>query len=75
MSTTEREANWAATLAVRQVLAQAKNPRTALGRMSPTGVAYHAALAAIEAHRSAPERLAGTNYRPPDRRMGDDDDT
>ncbi len=44
------QAIWAATLAVRRVLAQAKNPKTTLGRMDPTGVAYHAALAAIEAH-------------------------
>lgn len=49
----------AATLAVRQVLAQAKNPRTRLGRMSPTSVAYHAARAAIEAHREAMSASGG----------------
>ena len=48
----------AATLAVRQVLAQAKNPRTTLGRMKPGSVAYHAAWAAIEAHRITLEKAA-----------------
>jgi hypothetical protein len=54
--TPEQAAMRAATLAVRQILAQAKNPRTILGRMSPTGVAFHAAWAAIEAHRAELEK-------------------
>lgn len=54
--TPEQAAMRAATEAVRKILAQAKNPRTVLGRMSPTGVACHAAWAAIEAHRDALER-------------------
>ena len=49
----EQAAVWAATLAVRKILAQAKNPATTLGRMRPTSVAYHAAWAAIETHRNA----------------------
>ena len=51
--TPEQAAMRAATLAVRQILAQAKNPNTVLGRMSPTGVALRTAWAAIEAHRDA----------------------
>lgn len=46
--TREQQAYWAATLAVRQLIAQSKNPRNLIGRMSPTAVAYHAARAAIE---------------------------
>ena len=57
--TPEQAANWAATLAVRQVLAQAKNPSTTLGKMKPTSVAYHAAIAAVEAHRKV---LEGAGY-------------
>lgn len=51
--TSEQAAYWAATLAARQVLAQAKNPRTLLGRMPPTSVAFHAAWAAIQAYKEA----------------------
>jgi hypothetical protein len=54
--TPEQAAMRAATEAVRKILAQAKNPRTTLGRMSPTSVAYHAAWAAIEAHRDVLEK-------------------
>jgi hypothetical protein len=49
----ERDAMWRATLAARQVIAQSKNPRTTLGRMSPSGVAFHAAWAAVDAYRTA----------------------
>lgn len=54
--TPEQAAMRAAADAVRKILAQAKNPRTVLGRMSPSGVAYHAAWAAIEAHRDTLEK-------------------
>ena len=54
---------WAATKAARSILAQAKKPRTVLGQMPPTGVAYHAARAAIEAHREA---LEVTHLCPPE---------
>lgn len=47
---TEFAAIWAATLAVRKTLATAKDKRTVLGRMDPTGVAYHAALTAVDAY-------------------------
>ena len=50
MSDLEREAMRAATVAARKIIAQSKNPRTILGRMSPTSVAFHAAWAAIRAH-------------------------
>ena len=56
--TPEQVAMRAATLAVRQIFAQAKNPNTTLGRMSPTSVAFHAAWAAIQAHRDALEKAA-----------------
>jgi hypothetical protein len=52
----EPAAMWAATLAARQVIAQSKDPRTALGRMSPTSVAYHTAWAAIEAYHGTLSR-------------------
>lgn len=47
---------WRATRAVRQLLAQSKNPKTTLGRMSATGVAYHAAWKAIEIWEEAQEQ-------------------
>lgn len=46
------QALFAATLATRRVIATSKNPRTVLGQMSPTGVAYHAALEAINVYRA-----------------------
>ncbi len=61
--TAEAEAMRAATLAVRQVIAQSKNPRTMLGRMSASSVAFHAAWAAIDAHRRVHEKRAA--YRRP----------
>jgi len=42
---------WAATLATRRIIAQSKNTRTTLGKMSPTGIAFNAAWAAIDAYR------------------------
>ena len=50
VSDLEREAMQAATVAVRKILAQSKNPRTVLGRMSPSSVAFHAAWEAIRVH-------------------------
>jgi hypothetical protein len=47
---------WQATLAVRQLLAQSKNPKTTLGRMSATAVAYHAAWRAIAIWEEAQEQ-------------------
>jgi len=58
IETAEQEAMRKATLAVRQVIAQSKNPRTALGKMSASSVAFHAAWAAIDAHRRAHEERA-----------------
>jgi hypothetical protein len=52
----------AATIAARKVLAQAKNPRTLLSTYSATGIAYHAAYAAIEAYKTAKENL-GEQHR------------
>ena len=51
----EQMAMYAATLAVRKLLASAKNRRTLLGRMQPTAVAYHAAYAAVTAYRETSE--------------------
>jgi hypothetical protein len=45
----------AATISVRRLLAQAKNPRTLLHTFSPTGIAYHAARVAIETYETAME--------------------
>lgn len=50
MSTLEQEAMEAATVAARKIIAQSKNQRTRLSRMSPTLVAFHAAWEAIRAH-------------------------
>lgn len=52
-------ATWRATVAVRQLLAQSKNPKTTLGRMSATGVAYHAAWKAIAVWEEAQEQERG----------------
>lgn len=52
MSTLEQEAMEAATLAVRKILAQSKDPRTSMSRYSPASVAFHAARAAIRAHEA-----------------------
>jgi hypothetical protein len=49
----EQVAMLAATKAVRQVLAQAKNPLTLLGRATATHVAYIAASDAIAAYQKA----------------------
>jgi hypothetical protein len=49
--TIEQRAVSAATLAARQVIAQSKNPRTTLGKMGASSVAYHAAIAAIDAYQ------------------------
>lgn len=48
--TPEQKAMWAATIAARKILTSAKDPRTLLGRMKPTTIAYHAARAAVDAH-------------------------
>ena len=45
----------AASLAVRRVLATAKNPRTLLHTYSPSSIAYHAAYAAIQTYKTALE--------------------
>lgn len=63
MSDSEALAMQAATAAVRQVIAQSKNPNTILGRMSPTSVALHAALAAIQAHRDMYDAILADSYR------------
>jgi hypothetical protein len=52
---TEREAMERAMIAVRKILAQSKDPRTTLGRMGPSSVAFHAAWAAVDAYRKALE--------------------
>jgi hypothetical protein len=62
--TPEQKAMRAATIAVRKILATAKNPRTILGQMSPTSVAFHAAWAAIQAHREALQSTANLPNRP-----------
>jgi hypothetical protein len=49
--TPEQVAMGAATLAVRKILASAKNPRTLLGKASPTMVAFHAAYEAVSVYR------------------------
>lgn len=49
----ESRAIGAATIAVRRVLATAKNPRTLLHTYSPTSIAYHAAYEAIRAYQAA----------------------
>lgn len=56
--TPEQRAMWAATVAVRKILAQAKNPRTIVGKAEPTVVAYHVALAAVVAYRKTLEAEA-----------------
>lgn len=48
--TPEQLAMGAATKAVGKVLASAKNPRTLLGKRRPAGVAYAAAVTAIETY-------------------------
>jgi hypothetical protein len=50
MSTLKQEAMQAATQAALKIIAQSKNPRTTLGRMRPSAVAFHAAWAAIRAY-------------------------
>ena len=52
-------AMWAATKATRQILAAAKNPRTLLGRMPPTSVAFHAAYAAVKAFEESMREASG----------------
>ncbi len=66
METAEQEAMRKATLAVRQVIAQSKNPRTMLGRMSASAVAFHAAWAAIDAYRRAHEERRDRLVFPPE---------
>lgn len=55
----------AAVAAVRKVLAQAKNPRTRIGKMTPTGVAFQVAYAAVTAHRDALESAVRPPALPP----------
>lgn len=59
----EQRAMNAATLAVRQVIAQSKNPLTTLGNYPPTTVAYHAAWAAITAHQQTYDEAVAEAYR------------
>ncbi len=66
MTATDREVMAEATLAVRRILAQSKDPRTRLGRMSPSGVAFHAAWAAIKVWRDADDGGDGTLPGRPD---------
>lgn len=53
----------AATLAVRQIIAQSKNPATTLGQMSPSGVAFHAAWEAIRVHHEVYDAELAEAYR------------
>lgn len=67
--TVEEKAMWAATLAARQVIAQSKNPATTLGQYPATTVAFHAAWAAIHAHRDVYDAALLRSYQ--DARGGD----
>jgi hypothetical protein len=63
MAAPEQEAMAAAANAAMKIITASKNPRTVLGRMPPTAVAFHAAWAAVNAHRRALEDRTVGDYR------------
>jgi hypothetical protein len=70
-----QQALWTATLAVRQVLAQSKNPSTMLGQATPTAIAWHAAYAAVTAYEQTMTMTLPGNGSCESRKVDDSDAT